>query len=104
MTPLTASERETIVRWDEENDSMEIFTASNITRTIMNKLLKSSPDAYSIVRDNEGGTTYMCKDKNMLTLRNSREKRELTPEQKQAQAERIKKMHEKKKENKEKKK
>ena len=87
------AEKETVISFDRESDTMRIYTADSV---MMNRLSKLK--AYKMTRERKNGGRVVSReyeaDKHLLTLRSKRVISTMTDEQKQNAAERLKKMRE----------
>lgn len=85
---LTRMEQETVIRYNAEEDFMEIYTAYP---PLMRKLAEQP--AYEKIREDkfEGEVIAMTfkADKKLITLRSKRKSREMTDEERQKVAERF---------------
>ena len=86
---LSAYERETIITFSDADDTVDIYTASRPMMTKLDKLCKSSPELYRLKGGDSISKTYICSDKNMISLRSKKVTRELSEEEKQAARERM---------------
>lgn len=94
---LIADEREVIVRWSDEDDICIVFTASRPTMTVLDKLVAKFPDTYKLIRAEQDGSakTYEIADKDLITFRSPRSKKELTEEERKVIADRLAKNRDK---------
>jgi hypothetical protein len=81
-TPLTAFERETIILFSDEDSTATLYTCQSPMMTKMNKLCKSNPDTYKLIKQDEYSKTYSF-PKKLVSLRTPSAKRELSEEQKE---------------------
>lgn len=88
---LSAEERETIVLFDDSGQRCQIYTCSRPVMTKLDKLCKSNPKSYQLEKQDECSKTYIT-DKRLISFRAEVQKRIMTEDQKQAAAERMKKM------------
>jgi hypothetical protein len=84
----TASERETVLNIDDETNLWHIYT---LQQKIITKLAKANITPYRI--DDDGAHYYKDVPYNQVSFR-AESKREYTEEQKEAMGERMKIMHE----------
>lgn len=82
LTPLTAFERETTIIMNDEDDFATIYTCQRPMMTKIDKLCKSNPDTYKLVKQDEYSKTYEC-PKKLISFRTPRAKRILSEEQKE---------------------
>lgn len=89
-------EKETYISFVEGEDKMEIYTASNTMLTRLKALVRDNPEHYVVKRiydyDKKSKTASgveVITSKDLLTLRNFREKREISEERRAELAERM---------------
>ena len=82
-------EQETHISYMRNDGYAEIFTSDSTQMTRLDRLCKTNPDMYSMIREEGWGKTYRCNDKSLISLRSK--KRTVTDEQRQAASERMKK-------------
>ena len=84
---LTAPERETIITLNDEDDVAHIYTAQRpwITR------LKKNPAATLLSEGKSGSSPYaeFEIDKSLISIRSKRTKLDLSPEEREARAQRL---------------
>ena len=95
MISLSAFEREVTITYNDEDDYATIYSAHRPTQTKLDKLCKSNPESYKLVKEDEYSKTYHC-SKNLISFRTPI-KREMSEEQKEAARIRLEKMRESKK-------
>lgn len=97
---LEAKEREVVVNWDDSEETCTVFVSSRPTMTVLDKLVEKFPDTYKCIHKEKNGDSkiYEIADKNLITFRSPREKREMTDEQRKVIADRLQKNRNKGKE------
>lgn len=95
------ADQETVIQFSRNSDEVTIWTSDSTVMTKMDKRCKKSPEYYECIRidyfQDDGSVsskTYILKDKNMLSFRQS--KRVVTEEQRLAAGERFRAMWESK--------
>ncbi|NQF14661.1 hypothetical protein HPY31_12140 [Brevibacillus sp. HB1.3] len=83
---LVANERETAIHCDDETKTWRIYT---MQQRVITKLKRAGIEPYKIQED--GGHWYKDVPFNQISLRSESKGREMTEEQRQAAAERLKK-------------
>jgi hypothetical protein len=63
LTPLTALERETTIIMNDEDTFITIYSCQRPIITKLDKLCKSNPDTYRLVKSDEYSKTYECPKK-----------------------------------------
>lgn len=92
---VPAIEQETTITYCRTLPIVEIWTNDRTVMTKFDKLVKESPEYYKlkeIGRDQAGHLlckTYILRDKSMMSFRSKKVTRELTEEQRQALADRM---------------
>ncbi|MBC5688191.1 hypothetical protein H8S37_04485 [Mediterraneibacter sp. NSJ-55] len=84
-------EQETHIYYMRDEKTAKIYTSDSTQITKFDKLCKENPQMYQLIEDTGWGKTYLCQNKNMISIR--KKKRVLTEAQKQLAAERMKNMH-----------
>jgi hypothetical protein len=92
---LTAEERETIILFDDSSPECKVYTCSKPIRNKLDKLCESNPDSWKLESKDADSKTYLT-EKQLISFRSCRTKRELSEEQKEVLATRFKKSKEKK--------
>jgi hypothetical protein len=82
LTPLTALERETTIIMNDEDTFITIYSCQRPIITKLDKLCKSNPDTYRLVKSDEYSKTYEC-PKKLISFRTPSAKRILSEEQKE---------------------
>lgn len=95
---LTRIERETVICFNEEESEAVLHTCSAIWMRKMDKLVEEHPESFTCTdidkMDGEViGKRYKF-DKSLITIRQGKQKRELTEEQRAEVAERFRKARE----------
>ena len=80
-TSLSAYERETTIIMNDEDDFITIYTCQRPMMTKIDKLRKSNPDTYELIKQDEYSKTYKC-PKKLISFRTPSAKRILSEEQK----------------------
>jgi hypothetical protein len=89
LTPLTDFERETVITFDDSTNMAIIYTCQSPMKTKLDKLCKSNPDTYKLVKSDEYSKTYEC-PKKLISFRTPSAKRILTEDQKEELRTRMK--------------
>lgn len=93
MAHLSLIEQETIITYNAAEDFAEVYTCYPPMIRKLDKLAEENPEEWKILREQGNGKTYTC-PKGLITLRSKSPKRaEMTEEQKQRMAERIRREH-----------
>lgn len=59
MAKLTATEKETIILFNEKEDSVEVYTYNSKIKRNIEKARLAAPHLYQLIRDGgDGGVTY----------------------------------------------
>lgn len=88
-------EQETTIAYYRNDKSATVYTSDGMTMTKLDKLCAKSPEYYELVKVDtcKGevvGKTYKVVDRTLITFRSAKMKRDLTDEQKQKIADRLK--------------
>lgn len=86
---LTKEEMETTILFDESCNSCEVYTCSKSLQNKLDKLCKSCPDRYKLIRDDPPSKTYET-IKNQITFKGCR--KPMTETQKQANIKKLENM------------
>jgi len=89
---LAAYERETIIRFDDESNETTVYTCMRPMMTKLDKLVKSNPETYILVKEDSESKTYKIMNKKLVSFRTPTAKREYTDEQKLELSERGKRL------------
>lgn len=93
MAHLSLIEQETIITYNAAEDLAEVYTCYPPMIRKLDKLAEENPEEWKILREQGNGKTYTC-PKGLITLRSKSAKRtEMTEEQKQIAAERLKQLN-----------
>lgn len=93
MVPI--SEQETVIQFNREDNGCKIWTSDLTMMTKLDKRCKQAPELYTMTKETftqngeTAGKFYELKDKSMLSLRSVKVTRNMTKEQKQQAAERL---------------
>ena len=86
---LSLLEQETIITYNAQEDFAEVYTCYPPMIRKLDKLAQENPEEWKILRGDQIGKTYTC-PKSLITLRSkSTPKKELTEEEKEKLAERV---------------
>jgi hypothetical protein len=88
INSLSASERETVITYSEENNIATVYTCQRPMMTKMDRLCKSNPDTYKLIKSDEYSKTYSM-PKSLISFRSSKVKREYSEEQRKVMADRL---------------
>lgn len=86
---LSAEERETIILFSDADQECTVYTCSRPVMTKLDKLCKSNPKTWKLIKQDANSKTYQTK-KSLISFRADKPKRELTDEDRQALSERAK--------------
>jgi len=95
MVPI--SEQETVIQFDRDSLGCTVWTSDSTMMTRLDKLCKSAPTYYKLVRETKTqdgdlvGKYYNLSNKKMISFRSKIVKRELSEEQKTIMTERLRK-------------
>lgn len=89
------NEQETTISFMRDESFAMIYTSDSTMITKIEKLRKTNPDTYMLVKDLGCGKFYKVLDKTLISLRSKKVKREMTEEQRQAASDRLRKAREK---------
>lgn len=85
---LSVEEQELHINASRDSDFAEAYVSDTTWITKMDKLVKKSPDLFSVVKESDWGKTYKF-PKRLISIRSSIVTREMTDEQRQAAADRL---------------
>lgn len=89
----SAVEQEVIINFDRAGDEASLYTADPIWIRKMDKLVKDHPERFKVIRQETYKGEVIAKDytfpKRFITIRTKEISKNLTAEQRQAQAERM---------------
>jgi len=88
-TSVPIYEQEVCINMMRDEKTATIYTSDSTYITKLDKLCGSSPEMYSVIEETKCGKTYLLQDKTLISFR--AKKKELSEEQKQAAAERMRK-------------
>ena len=88
VSKISVDEQEVSINFLRKDDLAEIYVSDNTWITKLEKLCQKSPDLYKKVNETEWGSTYTF-PKRLLSLRSSIVTRELTDEQREDLAQRM---------------
>jgi len=91
ISKLNSDEQEVSINFLRKDDLAEAYVSDNTWITKFEKLCTKSPDLYKKVNETEWGSTYTF-PKRLLSLRSSIVTRELTDEQREDLAQRMRDM------------
>lgn len=91
MTNLIPYERETVINFSEDSDICTVYTCSRPVMTKLDKLVKSQPNTYKLLKETSISKTYET-NKKMISFRTPKT---LSKEHKEKLKENAKKMHNK---------
>ena len=96
---LTLEERETHIYISRTDETAEIYTSDERYMRKFDKLVEDNPEEWKFkkaetVQGEVIGKTYSC-PRNLISFRSKTQKRELTEEQRQAAADRLREMRNK---------
>lgn len=94
---VSLSEQETIISYSRDEDFAYIWTSDSTVMTKLDRRVESGDyEIFDVGKDMDGNLLskeYRC-PKNLISFRSKKVTRELTEEQKQAMADRLRKMRE----------
>lgn len=93
--PLSIEEQELCINASRDEDFATAYCSDTTWITKMDKLVEKSPELFKVISETDYGKTYKF-PKRLVSIRSSIVTRELTDEQKQIAAERLKKAREQK--------
>ena len=82
-------EQETTIQFKRVDDSARICTSDTTMKTKYDKLCKNSPKHWKKISEDEVFSSYECTPKSLISARSKVTERELTDEQRQAMADRL---------------
>ena len=85
---LSIEEQEIHITASRDSDFAEAYVSDTTWITKMDKLVKKSPDLFAVVAETDWGKTYRF-PKRLISIRSSIVTREMTDEQKQLVADRL---------------
>lgn len=88
-TSVPIYEQEVCINMMRDEKTATIYTSDSTYITKLDKLCNSSPEMYSIIEETKCGKTYLLQDKTLVSFR--AKKKELSDEQRQAAADRMRK-------------
>ena len=89
---VPVSEQETHILIMRDEPFARIYSSDTRMLNKLQKLCKNSPDMWQMEKEDEISGSFICKDKKLVSLRSHKIKRNLTDEQRQELAERLKKV------------
>lgn len=89
-------EQETVIQFNRVGDTARISTSDSTMKTKFSKLCEANPKHWKLVSDDDVYCSYECTPKSLISYRSKVAERELTDEQKQTMAERMRNLHAKK--------
>lgn len=92
---LTIEEQEVCINAMRDEDFATIYCSDTTWITKMDKLVEKSPELFEVLAETDYGKTYKF-PKRLISIRSSIVTREMTEEQKQLAAERLRNAREKK--------
>ena len=87
---VSISEQETNIIFMRDEEFATIYTSDTTQMTRLDKLCRTSPDMYSLIKNTGRGKTYKIADKGLISFRSK--KREMSDEAKEAASQRFKDM------------
>ena len=90
ITPLSLYERETIIMYNDQERTANVFSASPRVIKKLDELVKEYPDTYKVIKETNDSKTYECPKKMVFF----RKPVVLTEEQRRVAAERLKEFRE----------
>ena len=91
IASVTLDEQETTIQFNRVNDYARICTSDSTMKTKYDKLCKNSPNHWKIISQDEIFSTYKCCPKTLISARSKITERNLSDEQKQIMADRLRK-------------
>ena len=88
---LPVSEQEVSIVFTRDEDFATIYASDTTYITKLDKLCKTSPEYYSLIKDTGRGKMYKCEDKTLISFR--QKKKEMSEENKAKASERFKELH-----------
>lgn len=88
-TSVPIYEQEVCINMMRDEKTATIYTSDSTYITKLDKLCGASPDMYSVIEETKCGKTYLLQDKTLISFR--AKKKELSDEQRQAAADRMRK-------------
>lgn len=88
MRNIPLAEQEVVITISRDSDTASVYCSDSTWITKMDKLVSKSPELFKVVRDDDFGKTYSC-PKRLVSMRSSIKSREMTDEQRQAAADRL---------------
>lgn len=89
-------EQETVIQFNRVGDTARISTSDSTMKTKFSKLCEANPKHWKLVSYDDVYCSYECTPKSLISYRSKVTDRELTDEQKQTMAERMRNLHTKK--------
>lgn len=89
LTSVPIYEQEVCINMMRDEKTATIYTSDSTYITKLDKLCSSSPNMYSVIEETKCGKTYLLQDKTLISFR--AKKKELSEEQRQAAADRMRK-------------
>lgn len=88
---LSTSEQEVSINFSRDQDFADIYASDTTYITKLDKLCKTSPEYYSLIKDTGRGKIYRCEDKTLISFR--QKKKEMSEENRAKASERFKELH-----------
>lgn len=86
---IMMEEQETTIQFNRVNDFARICTSDTTMKTKYDKLCKNNPKHWKQISNDGIFSTYECTPKSLISARSKVTERELTDEQRQAMADRL---------------
>ena len=96
--PLSIEEQELCINAMRDEDFATVYCSDRTWITKMDKLVEKSPDLFEVIAETDYGKTYKF-PKRLISIRSSIVSREMTDEQKQLAADRLRNAREQKQNN-----
>lgn len=86
---VTLEEQETTIQFSRIENTAHICTSDSTMKTKYDKLCKNNPKYWKLISDDGVFSKYECTPKSLISARSKVTERELTDEQRQAMADRL---------------
>jgi hypothetical protein len=86
---VNLDEQETTIQFNRIEDVAHICTSDSTMKTKFNKMCKESPNHWKLIEEDEVFSFYECRPKSLISYRSKVTERNLTDEQREAMAQRL---------------
>lgn len=88
---LPSEEQETSILFTRNEKFATVYASDSTSITKLDRLCKQSPTMWKCIEETKYGKRYICEDKSLISFRSKKAERNLTDEQREQLAERLRK-------------